>query len=257
MSKPQYLSRENKPKLAYIHTPAQEKGGGYPPVMFLGGFMSDMHGTKATYLEEQCSARGQEFLRFDYSGHGLSEGAFIDGTIGRWKEDALAVFNHMVKEPALLVGSSMGGWIALLLALEKPDHIKAIVGIAAAPDFTQDMYHNYLTDEQKQEMKEKGHTELPSDYDEPYIITRDLIEDGKEHCLLDRQHNIAVPLRLIQGEEDVQVPWQTALKIEKAFKDCVADIVLIEDGDHSLSRPEDLALIDREIKGVSGITEAS
>ncbi|GJL85655.1 MAG: alpha/beta hydrolase [Micavibrio sp.] len=254
MLEPQYLIRENKPKLAYIHSPLTQGGAEQPMVMFLGGFMSDMNGTKATYLEQQCKARGQEFLRFDYSGHGASEGEFTDGTIGHWKEDALAMFDHMVKGPVILIGSSMGGWIALHLALERTDKIRGLIGIAAAPDFTEGMYHEYLTDEQKQEIQEKGQTELPSDYDAPYIITRALIEDGRKQCLLDREHESAFPMRLIQGKEDAQVPWQTAQKIKKMFKAAETNVILIEDGDHSLSRPDDLALIDREIQSISGLT---
>ncbi len=253
-SETQYLIRENRPKLAYIHSPAAKGRENDPLVMFFGGFMSDMNGTKATHLEQQCKARGQGFLRFDYSGHGLSEGEFIDGTIGSWKEDALAMFDHMVKGPVVLVGSSMGGWIALHLALERADSVQGLIGIAAAPDFTQGMYHEYLTDEQKQEIQEKGHTELPSDYDAPYIITRALIEDGKAQCLLDREHEISIPMHLVQGKQDVQVPCETALKIKEMFKASDVNISFIDDGDHSLSRPDDLVLIDKEIRKLSGIS---
>lgn len=242
MTEPSYLMRKNRPGLAYIHTP-----GSAPPVMFLGGFMSDMHGTKATFMEGQCRMRGQEFLRFDYSGHGLSEGKFADGTIGLWKEDTLAVFDHMIKSPAVLVGSSMGGWIALHLALARPERVQAIIGIAAAPDFTQGMYEEYLTETQKHEIAEKGFTEMPSDYGAPYIITRALIEDGKRQLLLDRDHDLALPIRLLQGKQDPQVPWQTVLRIKERFKMADVEITFIEDGDHSLSRPEDLALLDRNV----------
>ncbi|HBR68397.1 MAG TPA: alpha/beta hydrolase [Rhodospirillaceae bacterium] len=251
MTEPSYLMRKNRPGLAYIHSPATPDGANAPLVMFLGGFMSDMHGTKATFLETQCRARGQEFLRFDYSGHGLSDGKFVDGTIGLWKDDALAVFDHVIKNPAVLVGSSMGGWIALHLALSRPERVKAIVGIAAAPDFTQGMYEEYLTDAQKREITERGFTEMPSDYGAPYIITRALIEDGERQLLLDRDHDLALPIRLLQGKEDVQVPWQTALIIKERFKAADVEITLIEDGDHSLSRPEDLALIDQQVQALS------
>ncbi len=251
MAEPSCLIRKNRPGLAYIHSPATPEGFGASPVVFLGGFMSDMHGTKATYLEAQCRMRGQEYLRFDYSGHGLSEGKFEDGTIGLWKDDALAVFDHVIKRSAVLVGSSMGGWIALHLALLRPEQVRAVVGIAAAPDFTQGMYEEYLTEAQKREIAEKGFTEMPSNYDAPYIITRALIEDGKKQLLLDRDHDLALPIRLLQGKKDDQVSWQTALTIKEKFKAADVEITFIDDGDHSLSRPEDLAILDRQVQALS------
>lgn len=253
MNTPAFVTNKDGLKLAYIHTPPKTESKKYPPVIFFGGFMSDMNGTKAAYLEKQCMARGQEYLRFDYTGHGLSEGNFSDGTVGSWKEDALSVFDHIIKKPAILVGSSMGGWIALHLLLARNEMVKALIGIAAAPDFTESMYNEYLTAEQKREIAEKGHTELPSDYDAPYIITRALIEDGKKQCLLNKEHAISAPIHLIQGKKDAQVPWETALKIKESFKGGRVDISFIEDGDHSLSRPQDLALLDAQVKKFSGV----
>jgi len=252
MDEPSYITGKTGLKLAYIHTSARPEGKEYPLVMFLGGFMSDMCGTKATWLEQQCRERGQAFLRLDYSGHGQSEGEFKDGTISRWKEDALSVFDHVVKEPAILIGSSMGGWIGLHLALERKEAVRGFIGIAAAPDFTEGMYNDYLTEAQKKEIEEKGYTELPNEHgDDPYIITRALIEDGKKNCLLGKKRQIDVPVCLIQGREDKEVPWETALEIEKTFEGDDLDIIFIEEGGHSLSRPEDLTLIDKKILDMS------
>lgn len=241
-----YLSRPGKPNLAYVHTP-----GHGPLVMFLGGFKSDMQGTKATYLEARAKARGQAFLRFDYSGHGQSKGAFKEGTIGTWKEDAGAVLSHIVKEPAVLVGSSMGGWISLLLMLEHPEMIKALVGIAAAPDFTEGI-RTGLTLAQKQKIEEDGFLEEPSDYGESYIFTRALLEDGKSQRLLNRRHTSSAPMHLIQGKLDSEVDWHTPERIKAAFPDAVVDITLIDEGDHRLSRPQDLQIIDNAIEKLSG-----
>ncbi len=250
----EYLSRQDKPKLAYAYTPAGPEGEDYPLVMFLGGFRSDMSGTKATYFEQQCHQRGQAYLRFDYSGHGQSDGKFEQGTIGSWKEDALDVLDHITKGPVVLVGSSMGGWVALLVALARSGAVQGVVGIAAAPDFTQDLYENHFTPDQLNELEEKGFVEVPNDYsDEPYIYTRTLIEEGRVHCLLDKELKIDIPVRLIQGVQDPVVSWKTAMEIEKALKGAEVDVILIEDGDHSLSRPEDLTLIDKEIQSLSRV----
>lgn len=249
----EYLGRPGKPKLAYVYSPPTEEGHAYPLVMFCGGYRSDMTGTKATYFEQQCQARGQGYVRFDYSGHGASEGRFEDGTIGDWASDALAVFDHFAKEPIVLVGSSMGGWIVLLLAQERPELIKGLIGIAAAPDFTEDIYAR-LTDEQKNNLEAQGYAEVPNDYsDEPYVFTKDFYEEAKNHLLLNKEKSVPFPMRLIQGRQDKDVVWQTATKIQKVFGASETDIIFIEDGGHQLSRPEDLELIDREIWTLSKI----
>ena len=246
----QYVERKNRPKLAYCLTKAAVSG--LPTVMFLGGYRSDMSGTKATFLEGQCRARGQGFVRFDYSGHGASEGKFEDGTIGVWKEDARAVLEHVAEGRVLLVGSSMGGWIALLLALEYPQRLAGLVGIAAAPDFTRFMYNEVLDDAQRRALDKNGYLEMPNDYsEEPYLITKALIEDGEHYCLLDRPHVLAAPARLVQGMKDNDVPWQTAYRIKNAIKQADVKVLLVESGDHRLSRPEDLALIDRQVTELS------
>lgn len=249
----QYLEREAKPKLAYVHTPPSDEGRKYPLVVFMGGYRSDMSGTKAMYLEEQCRARGQGYLRFDYSGHGESGGEFEDGTIGSWLEDALAVLDHVTRDPVVLVGSSMGGWIALLAAQERGGLVKGLIGIAAAPDFTEEIYAR-LNGAQRQELEENGVAYVDNDYsDEPYAFSKNFYEEAKDHLLLGKTRPVDYPMRFIQGGQDKDVPWQTAVKIQNAFKGKESDIVIIEDGNHRLSRPEDLELIDKEIKSISGV----
>lgn len=250
----QYLERSGKPELAYIHTPAGAARK-YPAVMFMGGYRSDMTGTKATYLEGVCKARGQGYLRFDYSGHGASGGRFEEGTVGSWREDALDILEHVFgSQPVVLVGSSMGGWIALLCALARAGQVRGLIGIAAAPDFTEDLYRNRLDDDQRKVLMDTGKVEIPNDYsDEPYHFTRAIYEEAKKHLLLNRKQAVDFSIRLIQGLQDKDVPWETAVRIQNAFEPPDMDIVFVEDGDHSLSRPEDLELIDREIKALCGI----
>jgi pimeloyl-ACP methyl ester carboxylesterase len=251
MSSLSCLKRENAPDLAYVYVPATGTGKSLPVVMFCGGFKSDMEGTKALYLEEQCAERGQGFIRFDYRGHGQSEGEFIDGTIGLWKQDALDILNHISPESVVLVGSSMGGWIALLLMEACPDKIAGLIGIAAAPDFTKSFYNDELTAQLKQELVEKGFVHLPNDYsDEPYIITKALIDDGDDNLFMDQQHSFFAPVHLIQGMKDADVPWQTAHRIKNVIDGDVV-VTLIEDGDHRLSRPQDLELLDKSVQDIT------
>ena len=256
--KPSYLYREDKPRLAFFYTaPDRGKtGGNLPMVMFLGGFKSDMGGSKATYLEESCKKRGQAYLRFDYSGHGLSGGDFTDGSIGQWKEDALDVLDHVVKQESpdkgvILIGSSMGGWIAMHLLLERDKLIKAMIGIAAAPDFTK-WIEEKLSDAQKEIIDEQGFVNIPNDYsDQPYVITKKLLKDGREQFLLNKKHSINAPITLIQGKKDKDVPWQTAIEIKNHFQGSPINIIFVDDGDHRLSRIQDLKLIDKELEKMS------
>lgn len=202
-----------------------------------------MEGTKALFLENLCRGAGQAFVRFDYSGHGASEGAFEDGTIGAWKNDALAVLDRLTEGPVVIAGSSLGGWISLLLAQERPERVKGITGIAAAPDFTRQIAA-LLTPAQREQMKTDGFIEVPSAYDpRPYVFTRRLIEEGEAHCLLDKKTHIAAPVMLLQGMQDPDVPWQTAFRIKTALQGGSVRIFLSETGDHRLSRPEDLEKI--------------
>lgn len=238
-------------KVAYVYS-----GGGrndLPTVMFLGGFKSDMSGTKALFLEAACRERGQSFVRFDYTGHGESEGDFEGGTIGKWRDDATEVLDKVTQGDVILVGSSMGGWISLLLLQERRKRIKGVIGIAAAPDFTREV-EAQMTNEQKEIMLKTGRLEVPSDYgDEPYVFTRDLIEDGRAQSLLDTQQKCDVPMILLQGKMDADVPWQKALRIAEVFGAENTQVIFIEDGDHRLSREQDLALLDQAVRKLSGL----
>lgn len=256
----QILERKNAPDLAYHFSPASGEGQSLPLVLFMGGFKSDMSGTKATYLEKQCRERGQAFCRFDYRGHGQSEGKFEDGTIGAWKQDALDILDHITGDKTernvILVGSSMGGWIALLVLMARTEKIKAMIGLAAAPDFTHDLYHSEMSEDQRRILEEKGRIENPNDYsDEPYIFTKELFDEAENHFLLNKKNAVEVPITLIQGMKDTEVPWEVTARIQKAFTGQEVDILLLEEADHRLSRPEDLELIDKEILNLSHVKE--
>lgn len=250
-----FLERPGKPVLAYFLTPAAESSKSLPAIVFLGGYRSDMSGTKATWLESQCRARGQTYVRFDYRGHGSSGGKFEDGVISQWMEDAIAILDMLTADPVILVGSSMGGWISLLIAQRRAERIAGIVGIAAAADYTREIKKNLTTDQQN-EMSEKGSIALPNDYsDKPYIVTKNLIEDAELLCLLDRDNYIRAPIRLVHGMKDADVPWQNSFRIKNAVIGGDVSVVLIERGDHRLSTPENLEIIDAQIRALSGLTE--
>ncbi|HEY9080445.1 alpha/beta hydrolase [Magnetovibrio sp.] len=247
-SAPQIVTREDGATIAYHFTPGKnrDKPTG---VMFLGGFKSDMEGSKALALESWCQDQGRAFLRFDYTGHGKSSGAFVDGTIGQWAADAMYALDHLTEGPQVLVGSSMGGWLMLLVARERPERLRGLVGLASAPDFTEDLMWNELNDAQRAELDREGHVALPSDYDplNPYIITKALIEDGKNHLLLRDPLNIQVPVRLIQGMQDRDVPWATALKLQDALVTDDVEIQFVKNGDHRLSETADLRRLTRTL----------
>ncbi|PCI54930.1 MAG: alpha/beta hydrolase [Alphaproteobacteria bacterium] len=249
-----YFSENRALRLAYVRTASSEGGHSLPAVLFLGGFKSDMMGTKAIYLEAQCTARGQEFVRFDYTGHGLSDGVFVDGIIGSWKQDAKDILDHVVMaREVILVGSSMGGWIALRLLIEHSARIAGVVGIAAAPDFTKDI-ESRMGQAERAMVDKIGRLEVANDYsDEPYIFTKELLEDGRMQSVLHENYSISCPLTLIQGKLDADVPWEKALKIQKCFQGPAAHIEFVEDGDHRLSRDQDLALINTHIMKLSGM----
>jgi pimeloyl-ACP methyl ester carboxylesterase len=221
--------------------------GRCPTVVFLPGFRSGMTGDKATALAAFCAERGQAMLRLDYSGHGASGGRFEDGTIGRWTDDALAVIDRFTKGPLILVGSSMGGWIALLAALARPDRAVALIGIAAAPDFTEALMWQAMTAEQRTTLMRDGVVNRPSQYGEPYPITRGRIEDGRTRLLLSAPIALDCPVRLLHGQDDPDVPWQLALRIAQRFTGPDVQVILVKDGDHRLSRPQDLALLHRTL----------
>jgi pimeloyl-ACP methyl ester carboxylesterase len=237
-----YLTTAQGRRIAYHRT-----AGEGPGVVFLGGFKSDMEGTKALYLQDWAQAQGRAFLRFDYSGHGQSSGDFLEGAIGDWFEDALAAIAGLTTGPQILVGSSMGGWISLLVARAIPDRIAGLVGIAAAPDFTEDSMWQNFTEAQRAELAQ-GQVALPSDYsDEPYIITRRLIEEGRDRLVLRDPLNLPFPVRLLQGTDDTDVPPSVALRLlDHASCDDIR-LTLVKGADHRFSSDACLAMIGQAI----------
>ena len=230
-----FLSPQGR-RLAYRYTAPRTE----LTYVWLSGFKSDMSGSKVTVLEAWAKAQGHGFLAFDYSGHGLSGGAFEDGTISAWREDALAAIEGLTSGRIVLVGSSMGGWMALLAALALKARVAAMVLIAPAPDFTQKLMWPEFTAEQQSEIMETGQTLRPSEYGDPYPITRDLIEDGKQWALLDDLISLEMPIRILQGLQDPDVPWQHAFKLVEAVTSEDLVFSLIKDGDHRLSRDQDI-----------------
>jgi pimeloyl-ACP methyl ester carboxylesterase len=194
-----------------------------------------------------CAARGQAMLRFDYSGHGASDGAFEDGTIGAWAADALTAIDALSEGPLVLVGSSMGGWIALLTALARSARVAGLLGIAAAPDFTETLMWAAMAPAERAALLRDGVLLAPSQYGEPYTITRALIEDGRNHLLLGGPIALDCPIRLLHGQADPDVPWELALRIAERATSADVEVTLVKDGDHRLSRPRDLALLRRTV----------
>lgn len=227
----------------------RQRDGDSPGLFWMGGFKSDMKGTKADALDQWAAAQGRACTRYDYSGHGESSGQFSDGTIGRWLEESLAVFTEFCRGPQIVIGSSMGGWLALLLARElrrrdpekRGAEIKGMVLIAPAADFTETLMWQRFTPEIKKEIKEKGFWQRPSEYsEEPYLITRNLIEDGRKHLLLGGLIETGCPVRILQGVKDEDVPWQHATELVSRLARDDVILTLVKDGDHRLSRPEDI-----------------
>jgi pimeloyl-ACP methyl ester carboxylesterase len=223
--------------------------GAAPGLFWLGGFNSDMRGTKALALDAWAAEHGRACVRFDYSGHGESGGAFIDGTIGRWLEESVAVFEQFCTGPQVVIGSSMGGWMALLLAREMAKRagsrasLAGLVLIAPAPDFTERLMWNAFPPDVKKEIETKGVWLRPSQYGEPYPITRALIEEGRNHLLLGSAIDVGCPVRILQGAQDPDVPWQHALALAHRLPTDDVVLTMIQDGDHRLSRPQDIARI--------------
>jgi pimeloyl-ACP methyl ester carboxylesterase len=220
--------------------------------VWLSGFKSDMSGSKVTVLESWAKAQGHGFLAFDYSGHGLSGGAFEDGTISAWREDALAAIQGLTTGKLVLVGSSMGGWVALLSALALTDRVAALVLIAPAPDFTQKLMWPEFSPAQQSEIMQQGKTLRPSEYGDPYAITRALIEDGHSWTLLDAPIELTMPIRILQGMQDPDVPWQHAFKLVDALTSEDVVFTLIKDGDHRLSRDQDIARLIATCEELAG-----
>lgn len=241
----EFLTTPQGRRLAYHRLP-----GRGPGVVFLGGFASDMEGTKARFLHDWAAARGQAFLRFDYSGHGQSSGAFDQGCIGDWAADARAALEALTEGPQVLVGSSMGGWIALLLARALPGRLAGLVGIAAAPDFTVATWAEELTEAQRQEVTETGRTELPSAYGAPHVFTRRLFQDGAANRVLDAPLALPFPVRLLQGTADADVPQAVALRLLEHARGPDIRLTLVQGADHRFSTPDTLALIAETVAGV-------
>lgn len=247
MAATDFLETPQGRRLAYHRS----EGAG-PTIVFLGGLKSDMEGTKAVHLEAWAQARGQGYLRFDYSGHGESSGTFAEGCIGDWHEDTVAAVSALTEGPLIVVGSSMGGWQALLLARAVPDRIAGVVTIAAAPDFTEDGYWASFSDDQKAALEEVGHVELPSDYMEPYIVTKRMIEDGRRRLVLRQSLNLPFPVRCLQGTADTAVSTETALRlVDHATCDDMR-LLLVKDADHRFSDGPCLGLIEQAVLDVMG-----
>jgi len=225
------------------------RAGGAPGLFWLSGFNSDMQGTKAIALDAWAAERNRAYVRFDYSGHGESGGAFTDGTIGRWLEESVTVFEQFCAGPQVVIGSSMGGWLALLLAREiarRPGTRASLAGlvlIAPAPDFTEELMWKGFSPEIRQEIEAKGVWLRPSQYGEPYPITRTLIEEGRNHLLLGSAIEVGCPVRILQGAQDPDVPWQHAFALAHRLPSDDVVLTMIQDGDHRLSRPQDIARI--------------
>jgi pimeloyl-ACP methyl ester carboxylesterase len=227
---------------------ARVRDGGAPGLFWLGGFKSDMKGTKAVALDDWAARQGRACVRFDYSGHGESGGDFTEGTIGRWLEDSLAVLDACCRGPQIAIGSSMGGWLALLMTRElarraqpAAAQIAGLVLIAPAVDFTEELMWKRFPPEVKREIEQTGSWQRPSQYsEEPYPITRRLIEEGRNHLLLGGMIETGCPVRVLQGVQDPDVPWQHAVELVSRFARDDVVLTMVKDGDHRLSRPEDI-----------------
>jgi len=256
--RPQFLSVGSPPttrRIAFLRRAAANSA--LPGLVWLGGFMSDMRATKASFLDEQAARTGRAFLRFDYSGHGESEGRFEDGTIGVWLEESLAIIRQESKGRQILIGSSMGGWLALLCAeaLAKSGETERLAGlvlIAPAADMTERLIWDQLSPEKRQEIKKKGRCLLPSAYsDQPYPITRALIEEGRKHLILDGTIRTHCPVHILQGMNDADVPWTHATRLVEHLAGDPVTLTLVKDAEHRFSRPADLALLAQAIETIA------
>lgn len=248
MGRVERLQRGDGNTIAYATTP-----GRAPTVVFLGGFRSDMTGTKAVALEAWAETRGQAFLRFDYLGHGQSSGRFEDGTIGRWLDDSLAAIDRLTTGKLVLVGSSMGGWLSLLAARARPERLAGLVLIAAAPDFTERMLLKGLSPEDRATLQRDGRLERPSQYSpEPSVFTWKLIEEGRNHLLLDKPLSLPCPVRLLHGQNDPDVPWEYSLQLAEHLDAPEVVTTFIKGGDHRLSTPADIARLIATVSELAG-----
>jgi pimeloyl-ACP methyl ester carboxylesterase len=242
-----FLQRPDGERIAW-----RRVAGEGPTVVWLGGFKSDMAGTKAQALADWAQASGRAYVRFDYFGHGESSGDFVAGTITRWREDALAVLDELIEGEVVLVGSSMGGWIASLVAMAWPERVKAMVLIAPAPDFTEKLMSPEIPPDGRETLARDGVWYRPSEYGEPYPIARALLEDGARWSILDALPiPIEAPVRVLQGGDDPDVPWSHALQFANGLKSQDVVFTLIKDGGHRLSRPQDLARLVAAVEEVA------
>jgi pimeloyl-ACP methyl ester carboxylesterase len=215
-----------------------------PGIIFLCGYASDMNGTKAEFLDQRCRASNISFLRFDYRGHGQSSGEFIDGTIGDWFDDTLQAFDRLTTGKHIIIGSSMGGWLGLMLSMQRPERVAAFIGIAAAPDFTQDLMIPHLSTEQKEKLARDGTICVPSTPpDAPLPLTQKFLDEARTHSLLKAPIDIFCPVRLLQGMQDEDVPWKHALRIAETIAHSDVRVELIKDGNHRLSRIQDMDVL--------------
>jgi pimeloyl-ACP methyl ester carboxylesterase len=229
-------------KIAYMVTPGRRADA--PGLVWLSGFKSDMISTKASVLAEFAEEAGTPYLRFDYSGHGQSTGPIEDFTIGDWLAESLACFERFTEGPQVLIGSSMGGWIALLLARRQGAPVAGLVGIAAAPDFTEDSMWAGLDADQRRQLEQRGRVEVPSDYDdEPYAITRRLIEDGRASLVLRAPLALPFPVRLLHGSADADVPLSVALRLLEHAQCADLRLTVVAGADHRFSSPDNLEML--------------
>jgi len=217
-----------------------------PPIIFLCGFKSNMEGSKAVFLDQYCRGTNRTYLRFDYFAHGSSEGDFMEFTLSKAVEDACFMCKKFIDQPAIIIGSSMGGWVGLRLLELLPDKMHGLIGIAAAPDFSAEIAQD-LTEDNKKSLVENGYFMEPSGYEDPHIITNEFLADGAKHCILNGTITTTIPVHLLQGKEDISVPWEKAERI-KTMLGNQAVITYIDDGDHSLSRPQDLEILRSKIE---------
>lgn len=243
---PEYFQTDQERRIAF-----HRSAGAGPGVVFLGGFRSDMEGTKALYLEEWARAAGRAFLRFDYSGHGQSSGRFEEGAIGDWAADAMAAIAALTTGPQVLVGSSMGGWISLLVARAMPERVAGMVTIAAAPDFTEDSMWQGFDAEQRAALAAVGQVELPSEYGDPLVITRRMIEDGRGHLVLRTPLPLPFPVRMLQGTADEDVELSVALRLLEHVTGEDIRLTLVKGADHRFSEPDCLKLIAESVEDVT------
>lgn len=247
------LQRPDGNFVAYVESDGGAPRAALPGVVFLGGFRSDMTGTKAIALDDWAKKNGRAFLRFDYLGHGQSSGRFEDGTIGRWLDDSLAAIDTLTTGKLVLVGSSMGGWLSLLVARARPERLAGLVLIAAAPDFTERLLLAGLSPEDRATLEREGRLERPSQYSpEPSVFTWKLIEEGRNHLVLDKKLSLPCPVRLLHGQNDPDVPWEYSLRIAQHLDAPDVVTTFVKDGDHRLSTPADIARLIAAVEELTG-----